>query len=311
MEKSSEQHLPMIDFEEEDGTELGDGGRKKSVLCLDVKGVRLNEKCTFVCTCVVIVLLSQGMVSFPWLIPYIYALLTPLLITVRVIMYWRKRWHFFLLDFCYFANMFCLIFLCFPSSEYVFSIMFSLSLGPLIWAVPVYRNSLVLHSVDKVTSTYIHILPPILSFVVRWYPKETSLFWYTEFLPEVPELSAVWTYIVPCLAFVFHSAIYSLVVNVFSTSSNETVSSYNYLGEKEDSCLYKLFNCVGPRYRCGMFYVWNWIFCAVTLVGSLLCYYSFTINWLCILLLSLTAIWNGASYYVHVFAVRGFVEEIE
>ncbi|XP_060595754.1 uncharacterized protein LOC132749860 isoform X1 [Ruditapes philippinarum] len=305
---NSEQRTTMIKFEEID--RMNNDSRKSSVLCRDVKGVRLNEKCTFTCTCAVIVLLSQGMVSFPWLIPYIYALLTPVLVTIRIVMYWRKRWHYFLLDFCYYANMFCLIFLCFPSNGIIFSIMFSLSLGPLIWAIPIYRNSLVLHSIDKVTSTYIHILPPILSFVARWYPKEVSIYWYTEFLPEMPELSALWIYIIPFAAFVIHSLIYSLVVNVLNSSSKE-VSSYNYLGEKEDSFLYKLFNCVGKRYRCGMFYVWNWIFCALTLCGSVLCYYSFTINWICILFLSLTAIWNGASYYVHVFAVRGFVEEIE
>lgn len=304
----SEHH---IDFEIEDNKNIQPDGTKPSIICQDVRNVRINEKFTFVCTFVVIVLLSQGMVNFQWLIPYIYATLTPVLVTIRVLMYWRKRWHYFLLDFCYYANMFCLVFLCFPQNGHIFSIMFSLSLGPLIWAIPVYRNSLVLHSVDKVTSTYIHILPPILSFVVRWYPQETSKFWFTEFLNEVPELSAEWTYLVPFIAFVIHSMIYSLVVNLFSNANSDTISSYNYLGEKENSCLYKLFNCIGTQYRCGMFYVWNWIFCAVTLVGSLLCYFSFTINWLCILLLSLTAIWNGGSYYVHVFAVRGFVEELE
>ncbi len=45
-----------------------------------------------------------------------------------------------------------------------------LSTGPLAIASIAWRNSLVFHSLDKVTSTLIHVFPPVLMYNVRWFP---------------------------------------------------------------------------------------------------------------------------------------------
>ena len=74
-------------------------------------------------------------------------------------------------DFCYFSNASCLIQLAFyPTSASLFTRNFLLTTGPLAMAVPTWRNSLVFHSLDRVTSSYIHVLPPLLSFCMRWFP---------------------------------------------------------------------------------------------------------------------------------------------
>ncbi len=39
-----------------------------------------------------------------------------------------------------------------------------------------WRNSLVFHSLDKVTSVYIHILPALLTYVWRWFPENWEFF---------------------------------------------------------------------------------------------------------------------------------------
>ena len=41
--------------------------------------------------------------------------------------------------------------------------------GPLLWAVPLFRNSLVFHSLGKIISAFIHISPALVVFVIRWY----------------------------------------------------------------------------------------------------------------------------------------------
>lgn len=38
-----------------------------------------------------------------------------------------------------------------------------------------WRNSLVFHSLDKVTSVYIHILPALLTYVWRWMPENVNI----------------------------------------------------------------------------------------------------------------------------------------
>jgi hypothetical protein len=40
--------------------------------------------------------------------------------------------------------------------------------GPLASAIITWRNSLVFHSLDKVTSLFIHVYPPVVLTVIRW-----------------------------------------------------------------------------------------------------------------------------------------------
>ena len=41
--------------------------------------------------------------------------------------------------------------------------------------------------------------------------------------------------------------IYFVVVHVVAKPKEEYVTSFNYLGKKQDSCLYKTFNICGER----------------------------------------------------------------
>ena len=50
----------------------------------------------------------------------------------------------------------------------IFVILFCFANGPLLWAVALWRNSLVFHSVDKMTSMFIHISPALTVTTLRW-----------------------------------------------------------------------------------------------------------------------------------------------
>ena len=93
------------------------------------------------------------------------------LLVLRAYIYSSLGWQYFLIDFCYWSNAACLaqLFL-FPASERLFLVNFLHTTGPLAMAIPTWRNSLVFHSLDKVTSVFIHMLPPLLAFSMRWYP---------------------------------------------------------------------------------------------------------------------------------------------
>ena len=54
----------------------------------------------------------------------------------------------------------------------LFKVMFSFSNGPVLLAIILWRNSMVFHSVDKMTSLFIHSFPPLYSYTIRWYPTE-------------------------------------------------------------------------------------------------------------------------------------------
>lgn len=90
-------------------------------------------------------------------------------------MYYRHiQYHYFLFDLCYFVNVLCLVYIwVFPTSQLLFMSIFALSNGPLAWAIVAWRNSMVFHSVDKITSILIHLGPPILCASLRHVSKET------------------------------------------------------------------------------------------------------------------------------------------
>ena len=88
---------------------------------------------------------------------------------MRVYMYKKRAWHYFLFDLCYYINVLNLIFIwAMPDSAALFVACYCLSLGSLASAVITWRNSLVFHDWDKVTSLFIHIYPPLVFSVIRY-----------------------------------------------------------------------------------------------------------------------------------------------
>jgi hypothetical protein len=102
-----------------------------------------------------------------------YALTAPPIFAYRVIQYSMIKYHYFLIDFCYYANVACFVqILALPSSPALFRSVFAYANGPILMAIPLWRNSLVFHSHDKVQSVYIHCVPAILTWCTRWYGQE-------------------------------------------------------------------------------------------------------------------------------------------
>ncbi|KAF9433799.1 hypothetical protein BGZ76_008961 [Entomortierella beljakovae] len=126
--------------------------------------------------------------QYPGWIPLVHTIQSVILIFVRYVLYKKKSWHFFLLDMCYFVNAVVLVYLyIFPNSQELFTAVWLLSQGPLAFAIVTWRNSLVLHSLDKVTSVYIHMSPPITLYVIRWlYPDPN----YTRY-PAIKDMDAL------------------------------------------------------------------------------------------------------------------------
>jgi len=104
------------------------------------------------------------------------------LLTLRLWCYRREKLHYFLFDFCYFTNLLLLVYLwLIPPGHvagYMFIVLFCFANGPLLWATAFWRNSLVFHSVDKMTSLFIHISPAVTVSALRWWVVVKSLIWH-------------------------------------------------------------------------------------------------------------------------------------
>jgi len=97
-----------------------------------------------------------------------YTLQALYLLPLRAYTYKKRAWHYFLFDLCYYATVLNFIYIwLLPSSPALFVACYCLSHGSLASAVITWRNSLVFHDSDKVTSLFIHIYAPFTFTVIR------------------------------------------------------------------------------------------------------------------------------------------------
>ncbi|SCV00657.1 LANO_0F07954g1_1 [Lachancea nothofagi CBS 11611] len=102
-----------------------------------------------------------------WFHVYYTAMLI-LLMPVRYYTYYKTNSHYYMADLCYYVNMMCLLFIwVWPQSVHLYQSCFAFTFGTLCFAVITWRNSLVIHSVDKITSCFIHIMPPLTMYTIR------------------------------------------------------------------------------------------------------------------------------------------------
>eukprot|EP00629_Pelagomonadales_sp_RCC1024_P012005 CAMPEP_0119282530 /NCGR_PEP_ID=MMETSP1329-20130426/26910_1 /TAXON_ID=114041 /ORGANISM="Genus nov. species nov., Strain RCC1024" /LENGTH=381 /DNA_ID=CAMNT_0007283191 /DNA_START=95 /DNA_END=1237 /DNA_ORIENTATION=+ len=91
----------------------------------------------------------------------------------RVVTYLEQGYYYFLLDFCYAVTLLCCgivacDWLAVALPPRVFAVAFACCNGPILSAIIGWRNSFVFHSLDHVTSTVLHALPPVWTFATRW-----------------------------------------------------------------------------------------------------------------------------------------------
>jgi len=95
--------------------------------------------------------------------------LLPALLVPRYIQYFMQGYHYFLFDFCYLVNFLTLFFLLSGSkSQTLFVTIYLFGNGPVAVAIVAFRNSLVYHKIDYLTSLAIHAVPMITMTNIRW-----------------------------------------------------------------------------------------------------------------------------------------------
>ena len=243
-----------------------------------------------------------------------YSAIMPVLLFSRLKVFHKKGWHYFMLDFCYFTVLctFLLLYLL-PSSQILFKMIFLYANGPLCWAIVVWRNSFVFHDYDKITSVYIHILPSMLTYTLRWHaPSFTSL----------TSLSAL-DFFRAALGYILWQAAYFLKTECLDKEKLDRnphlLTSLRWLSRDEKNYAAKkvLYFCR----RIGFFekqekydssslktkfvlIITQFIYSMFTLLPCLLLFRSKTLHLAFIALIMTVSIYFGASYYIEVFSER-------
>eukprot|EP00753_Platysulcus_tardus_P020104 PLAT7749.2.p1 GENE.PLAT7749.2~~PLAT7749.2.p1 ORF type:complete len:253 (+),score=100.43 PLAT7749.2:217-975(+) len=214
--------------------------------------------------------------------------------------------HFFLLDFCYFCNVIILTFLwVLPDNKYAMAVAFGISTGPMAWATALFRNSMVFHSLDKITSVFIHLTPGLVMYCIRWYGSANSPVGFQPLYAVCPVdedcAGFFWLSVVPYLLCICHQLLYVFLIKCVCKLPEDR----NYL------TLYRwvtstnpLFTRCKPRDRLLGFTLFNNVYAAISFSLTTLWYRSQVLQFAFHALLVTVSSWNGANFYVEVFSLR-------
>ncbi|KAF4635005.1 hypothetical protein G7Y89_g3096 [Cudoniella acicularis] len=140
----------------------------------DTKVVTAREKVSFICGVLNVLISGYLIGGYAQYFHLWYTVQLLYFMPIRFYTYHRRGYHYFLADLCYFVNFLCVCTIWFfPQSKRLFISTYCLAFGNNAVAIAMWRNSMVFHSFDKVTSLFIHIMPCVtLHCLVHLLPPD-------------------------------------------------------------------------------------------------------------------------------------------
>lgn len=277
------------------------------------KVVRTWEKISFFLG-VMTVLASALMFGLaPEWIHIFYTAQAVTLLPVRFYTYKKKAWHYFLFDLCYYCNILNLVFLwIFPGSPTLFVTCYCMAHGSLASAVITWRNSLVFHDWDKVTSVFIHIFPAFVFTVIRhFYPNAASRF---PAVARVPHLNPWGAFLLSGLIYMIWQGLYwkfVLINNRKKIESGQRTTSFSFLLHDKRGLIGRKLAALKPEYREPSFMAGQLVYALLTEIPAVFLLYDSSFwSGAFLLFIFSVSVWNGGGFYIEVFG-RKFERELE
>jgi len=297
----------------------GDPKKRVSEYMTETPQVKLKDKFSFTLGVMTISLSQWLILRYPDYFPWFWMAFTSLLWIHRFIDYSSQKFELFMLDYCYFVNMSVAIQITFyPNHLGWFQANYALTLGPIFLAIIIWKNSLVFHSLDKLTSFFLHAFPPVMMHLYRWKFISNDLP-----LSDDDSLPFYSNFALAMLIYGTWQISYLIATNVLLKSYLEdkaVTTSYRYLmkGKKKQDIykwaekqlqmkgLLKNGEELDPDN-----YLGKLVFISVQLIYTLVMishirflYSSYTLSVIYIVSVFGVACWNGASYYIEIFSTR-------
>lgn len=131
----------------------------------DTAAVTAREKVSFIAGVLNVFISGYLIGAYPHYFSYWFTGQLVYFMPVRYYKYKKIGYHYFLADLCYFVNFLALLSLwVFPHSKRLFLSTYCLAYGNNAVAIAMWRNSMVFHSLDKVTRYVGNI---IVTFIIR------------------------------------------------------------------------------------------------------------------------------------------------
>ncbi|KAJ5219996.1 membrane protein [Penicillium chermesinum] len=241
---------------------------------------------------------------------------------IRYYTYHAKGYHYFLFDLCYFVNFLNLLSIwVFPNSKRLLIGTYCLTFGNNAAAIAMWRNSLVFHSMDKVVSVFIHIIPPVaqhclvhltpVEMLKERFPAVYAIKFSQPGDPEHYSLSAmlVWA-TVPYLVWQLSYHFFVTVRRADKIAAGRP-TSFTWLRKSYAKAWIGRFVLSLPEaLQEPMFMAIQYSFALTTMLPCPIFFWSKWASGLYMLALFTLTVYNGATYYLDVFGKR-FQKELE
>jgi Protein of unknown function (DUF2838) len=276
--------------------------------------VKMKDKISFVLGVLCLLVTNTLLCSMPDHMPLWYSCLVVPLIVTRFFVYHSIGFHFFLLDFCYFCSVLLLFYLwLYPTSALLFQLCFALCNGPLLFAIVLWRNSLVLHDLDKTTSLFIHLMPVLVTYSIRWLGTDADAFAISELAGE-PSMSLMASFAVPLGFYCFWQAAYLVKTEHIDAEKLQTrrdlMTSVRWMSEIKPHPIYVMCRKKGvPLSAVSVLVSVQLVYTVLTLLPTSTFFHSFVAHTAMIAFVFVAATFNGASYYFESFAAKLLAKE--
>lgn len=270
--------------------------------------LRAKDKFSFLLGVMMILFTEYVLISYPSYLYIVYSIILVPMLTWRFISYHQHKHHYFMLDFCYFDNLLVVIWLyLYPNNAKVFKMVFALSTGPLLMAVIAWSNCLVFHDIDRVTSLFIHIYPPLVLYAERWHNEKLAALIAAD---EGTLLSSLFeTVAVPMIFYATWQLAYLIKTEVMDRKRMDTdadiVTSARWLTRNRPHAMYLWLRKRGVTLHENLILViFQLCYTLVTLAPGILFFNFRHANQGLLISVLAFATWNGANFYFEIFSER-------
>ncbi|KAK9457377.1 hypothetical protein V1511DRAFT_166386 [Dipodascopsis uninucleata] len=230
------------------------------------------------------------------------------LMPIRIYSYRKRAYQYFLADLCYFVNLLLITWLwVFPSSPRLFLSCYCLSYGTLSWAVITWRNSLVLHSIEKTTSSLIHVLPAVVLHCIHF--RISDEFKDTRF-PGAAKLESINLkdgFIWATVWYFIWQTFYHVFITIRRQEKIKAghMTSFEWLRRSyKDTALGKFVNSLPEPASVLAFTMIQFGYQLLTMLPCPIWYRSKYLSGIFVFAIFMVASYNGATYYIDVFGRR-------
>ncbi|KAI0515372.1 hypothetical protein F5B22DRAFT_607032 [Xylaria bambusicola] len=289
----------------------------------DTKVITLREKVSFICGVMNIFISGYLIGAYPEWFHIWYSIQFLYFMPIRYYTYHRRGYHYFLADLCYFVNflLFASLWL-FPSSKRLFIAAYCLAFGNNAVAIIMWRNSLVFHDFDKVTSLFIHIMPcATLHCIVHLISSEEQrhrfpALWTVKTSP--PGSPTAYSNVISMILWsTIPYAVWQLSYYVFITvRRREKIAagrptSFTWLRRSYSKVwIGKIVLSLPEGLQEPAFMMIQYLYAVLTMLPCSLWFYSRWASAGFLMVVFTWSIYNGSTYYIDVFGKR-FQKELE